>query len=178
MLRNYNIKQLRNFFVLLIVASSYALIANASVYEWSDLQGVTHFSDSIPSKPKQMPISNILAKTDATRNLNPGLLKPNELHLSCKKLLIISPHNEENIFATDRLVVSIEVDSLPLKDNELELWLDNKQSNASLNQNNFILENIPRGEHVLKILLKNPKSNISICESAPVVFYMHQATMK
>ena len=58
----------------------------------------------------------------------------------------------------------------------IQLYLDNKPYEKPQSHSMFVLRDIDRGEHIIKMELLNEKGKV-IASSKPITFYMHRASV-
>jgi hypothetical protein len=143
------------------------------VYQWTDADGVTHFSDFPQPGARRIILNGAPAATPpsqptaAPRRAPPAA--PAEVQYD--RLEILSPTNDEAFFQPDVEIV-VRVRSEPELDaaDRLVTYLDG-QPLGELNAVEHRLTDIPRGAHSLTSVIFGRDGREKI-RSAPVVFHM------
>ena len=173
---------MRQWFPLLL---SCCLLATAShaqtrreVWEWTDADGVKHYSDAPAPGARKIVIVGATT-TSVPPNVAPSTSKPAgssdvpAAGVKYQRLEIWQPANETSFFGADA-VVDVRVRATPdVQDGDRLLnYLDGKLA-AKENVAEFSVTNVERGVHSLTSIIVDAKGNEKI-RSGTVVFYVKQ----
>jgi len=162
---------------LLLTSLSFQLLAaSAKIYVWRNEQGVLVFSDS--PKPgaeeiKVNPQNTMVSSSINTYALDITPQKISEVY----NVEISQPENKATI-RDNRGSVYIAGLVKPLfkKGLTIQLYLDGKKYKKPQSRAIYILRNIDRGEHHIKLALFNNKGK-EIASSKEITFYMHRTSV-
>ena len=160
--------------VLLTQAIS-AYAGSAKVYVWRNEQGVLVFSDSPKpgAEEVEVPEPNTIKSSIDTSilDINPKIIDNNY------QVEIIQPENNATIRDnTGSAYVSGRIKPVFKRGLKIQLYLDNEPYDKPQTHSMFVLRNIDRGEHQIKMALINDKGKV-IATSPPVTFYMHRISV-
>ena len=161
---------------LLALATQAQAQTRREIWEWTDANGVRHYSDApapgakkiviIGTTPSEAPSASINKAQPTTSPTQPG-------EASYARLEIWEPANETSFFGTDS-IVNVRIRSTPALQagDRLLNYVDGKligQENAF----EYQISNIDRGVHSLTSVIVDPKGNEKV-RSGAVVFYVKQ----
>jgi hypothetical protein len=173
---------MRQWFPLLLgcclLATSSLAQTRREVWEWTDANGVKHYSDAPAPGAKKIVIVGATT-TSVPPNVAPSTAKPagsSDAAVSTVKyqrLEIWEPANETSFFGADA-VVNVRVRAMPEVQggDRLLNYLDGKLA-AKENALEYQLTNVERGVHSLTSVIIDAKGNEKI-RSGTVVFYVKQ----
>lgn len=149
---------------------------SAKVYVWRNETGVLVFSDS--PRPGAEEVDE---KTFINKNIMPSVntsildIKPKALSEQFK-LTITQPVQHATVRDnTGSIYISGRIQPIFKQGHTIQLLLDNKPYKSPQPQAMFLLRNLDRGEHKIKMTLLNGKGKI-IASSKEITFYMHRAS--
>lgn len=162
------------FFVLITqVVPSFA--GSAKIYVWRNEQGVLVFSDSPKAGAEEVEVkeSNTVKSSIDTSvlDITPQVIQ-DEYQVS-----IIQPKNNATIRDnTGSVYVSGRIKPIFKRGFKIQLYLDDQPYEKPQTHSMFVLRNIDRGEHQIKMSLLGDKGKV-IATSSPVTFYMHRISV-
>jgi hypothetical protein len=162
------------FFVLLTQAFS-VFAGTAKVYVWRNVEGVLVFSDSPKPGAEEVDVKepNTIKSSIDTSILD---IKPKAIDNNYQ-VEIIQPENSATIRDnTGSAYVSGRIKPIFKRGLKIQLYLDDKPYMKPQTHTMFVLRNIDRGEHQIKMSLLDDKGKV-IATSSPVTFYMHRISV-
>ena len=156
------------FFKIVIIALIIPATSFATIYSWSDKNGIAHFSNE--PQPNAVIVKN---NPENIARTPPVVASKIENKINTKKITIVSPKNEETIHY-DNGKVTVKIDITLNPNDKIILLLDGKEIAAS-EKFVFNLKNIERGAHTLQAQLFAKDKLIG--ESKITTFFMHQNTI-
>lgn len=174
------------FILIIALLTSGSSLADASIYQWTDNSGATHFSDNYQANAKKVALpksaiySVISAKNSATTTTSATTLSPAPVISAknpdqYKKMLIKQPKNQETIQhdgGKANIILSLEP---KLKNTDkIAVYLDGNKIMETTSIS-FEIKNIERGEHSLQTKIIDKNSSV-LLESSVVIFYVHQTS--
>ena len=167
----------KQFYILLFIASLtlQVLAAPSKVYSWRNADGILVFSDSPKPGSQEIKIkqANVFSPATKISNFN----TTSKVIQQKYQIKITQPANNSTIRDNTGLVQVEGKINHPFKQtHKVVLILDGKIFQKSHSSPSFILHNIERGEHIIKMDLKSDKGKV-IASSSPVTFYMHRSSI-
>ncbi len=162
------------FFVLLTQATS-VFAGSAKVYVWRNEQGVLVFSDSPKPGAEEVEVNdpNTIKSSIDTSILD---IKPKKID-NTYQVEIIQPEDNATIRDnTGSAYVSGRIKPVFKRGLKIQLYLDDEPYEKPQTHSMFVLRNIDRGEHQIKMALINDKGKV-IATSPSVTFYMHRVSV-
>lgn len=162
--------------LLLILLSFQALATSAKIYVWRNEEGVLVFSDSPRPGAEEVKIEqkndNIMSSIDTSvLDINPQQIEEKY------EVDIIQPEKNATIRDnTGSVYLSARIKPIFKQGLKIQLYLDGKPHNEPQTHAMFILRDVDRGEHQVKMSLLDDKGKI-IASSETITFYMHRATI-
>lgn len=163
---------------ILLLSLIVALPTSASttkIYVWVNEKGQLVYSDT--PKPGAEEV-----KVKSNQNVISSI-KTSELSISPQKTLtqykieITQPEHEATVRDnTGSVYISGRVMPRFKRGLKVQLYLDNKPYEQPSTKSVFILRNVHRGEHIIKMELVDQKGKV-IASSEPRTFYMHRASI-
>ncbi len=146
-----------------------------SIYQWTDENGVVHFSDQKTSNAKEVDISispSIEMAKPAPRKPKPEPEKKVKYGVS-----IASPANEATIRSNEGIVV-VQTQVKPELNPSLRLQvlLDGRPTADPTPNTTFMLEGVERGEHQLQVKLFD-SSGKQLAMSESTTIFLHKASI-
>ena len=161
-------------FILLTQAFS-VFAGSAKIYVWRNEQGVLVFSDSPQPGAEEVDVKepNTIKSSIDTSILD---IKPKVINNSYQ-VDIFQPKNNATVRDnTGSVYVSARIKPIFKRGLKIQLYLDNSAYEKPQTHSMFVLRNIDRGEHQIKMSLLDDKGKV-IATSSPVTFYMHRASV-
>lgn len=161
--------------VLLAVLFSFAVAATSTkIYVWRNEQGVLVFSDTPRPGAEEVKVKN---KNDQLTSVDTSILdiKPKAIEENYQ-VSISQPENNATVRDnTGSVYVAGRIKPIFKKGLKIQLYLDNTPYQEPQDHSMFVLRNIDRGEHKIKMDLINNQGKV-IASSKAIVFYMHRAS--
>ncbi|XQW84725.1 DUF4124 domain-containing protein [Thalassotalea piscium] len=160
---------------LLLGLSSELYAGSAKIYVWRNSDGILVYSDSPKPGAEEVEISdpNISNSSVDTSILD---IIPKAIENSYQ-VEITQPADSATIRDnTGSVYVSGRIKPIFKKGLKIALTLDGTPHLKPQNNSIFVLRNIERGEHQIKMDLLDEKGKI-IASSSPITFYMHRASV-
>lgn len=161
---------------ILLLTQAFALFAGSTqVYVWRNEQGVLVFSDSTKPGAVELDVketNTIKSSIDTSiLDITPKAIDNNY------QVEIIQPEEKSTIRDnTGSVYVSGRIKPIFKRGLTIQLYLDDKPYKKPQTHSMFVLRNIDRGEHQIKMALLNNKGKV-IATSSPVTFYMHRVSV-
>jgi hypothetical protein len=162
------------FFVLLTQAFS-VFAGSAKVYVWRNEQGVLVFSDSPKPGAEEIDVKepNTVKSSIDTSILD---IKPKVIDNNYQ-VEIMQPENNATVRDnTGSAYVSGRIKPIFKRGLKIQLYLDDKPYKNPQTHSMFVLRDIDRGEHKIKMALLDDKGKV-IATSSPVTFYMYRISV-
>lgn len=161
--------------MLLVVSLTTPAKKNAAkIYVWRNEAGVLVFSDSPKPGAEEVEVKkndNVIPSVD-TSILD---IKPKAVEESYE-VSITQPENHATIRDnTGSVYIAGRIQPVFKRGHTIQLYLDDKPYEDPQPQAMFILRNVDRGEHQIKMELINDKGKV-IALSEVITFYMHRAS--
>ena len=162
---------------LLLLAISLAFEVTATstkIYVWRNEQGVLVFSDSPRPGAEEVKVKN---KNDQLTSVDTSILdiKPNVIEEKYQ-VTISQPENNATVRDnTGSVYVAGRIKPIFKQGLKIQLYLDNTPYQEPQAHSMFVLRNIDRGEHKIKMDLLNNQGKV-IASSNSIIFYMHRAS--
>ncbi|WDE11205.1 DUF4124 domain-containing protein [Thalassomonas haliotis] len=161
--------------VLLTVLLSFTLAATSTkIYVWRNEQGVLVFSDTPRPGAEEVKVEN---NNDQLTSVDTSILDIKPKAIEEKYQVSISqPENNATVRDnTGSVYVAGRIKPIFKKGLKIQLYLDNIPYQEPQDHSMFVLRNIDRGEHKIKMDLINNQGKV-IASSESIVFYMHRAS--
>ena len=162
------------FYILFTQAFS-AFAASAKIYVWRNDQDVLVFSDSPEPGAEEVDIKepNTIKSSIDTSVLD---IKPKVIDNNYQ-VEIIQPENNATIRDnTGSAFVSARIKPIFKRGLTIQLYLDGKPYKKPQTHSMFVLRDIDRGEHQIKMSILDDKGKV-IATSSSVTFYMHRISV-
>ena len=168
---------LRPLFALSLLAGTVAQAV--VVYKWTDEKGVVHFSDQpVPGAEKVQTgspnVSHLGGVTAPPQPAKPPPPKP-QPRLGYTDISIVSP-TPEQVFFSAGVPVHLSVEPGLAAGHVLTWVLNGAALEPHQGQDQFMIDELPRGTYSLTATITNPETQEST-SSAPVTFYVHQPSV-
>ena len=165
-------------FVVIILAAVISFPASAAstkVYVWRNADGVLVYSDSPKPGAEEVEVKE---SNKMSSSIDTSILDINPKAIEEKYQVEISqPANNATVRDnTGSVYVSGRIKPIFKQGLKIQLLLDNQPYEKPQSHSMFVLRNIDRGEHQLKMDLIDDKGKI-IASSEPITFYMHRASV-
>jgi hypothetical protein len=163
-------------FILLIVVISFPTSATSTkVYVWRNADGVLVYSDSPKPGAEEVEVKE---SNKMSSSIDTSILDINPKAIEEKyQVEVTQPANNATIRDnTGSVYVSGRIKPIFKQGLKIQLLLDNQPYEKPQSHSMFVLRNIERGEHQLKMDLINDKGKV-IASSESITFYMHRASV-
>ncbi|QUM86977.1 MULTISPECIES: DUF4124 domain-containing protein [unclassified Moritella] len=164
--------------LFILIITSYTSVA--AIYQWTDEQGITHFSDdeSKPASAKEIDVKltppsidsltqSIPPKTShAKTTMNDKSVTPSSIHIS-------TPRDQQTIRSnTGEITVSATLSSTLLYGSSIRLLIDGITYSEQI-EKQFDVTNVPIGTHKLQLQIINNLGKV-IASSELITVYLHR----
>lgn len=160
--------------LIITLLSCNVLAASTKIYVWRSNDGVLVFSDSPKPGAEEVDVRepNTASSVDTSMlDLTPQVIKDDY------QVEINQPKENATIRDnTGSVYVSGSIKPIFKQGLNIQLYLDNKPYEKPQPHSMFVLRDIDRGEHIIKMKLLNEKGKV-IASSNPITFYMHRASV-
>ena len=160
--------------LIITLLSCSVLAASTKIYVWRSDDGVLVFSDSPKPGAEEVDVRepNTASSVDTSMlDLTPQVIKDDY------QVEINQPKENATIRDnTGSVYVSGSIKPIFKQGLNIQLYLDNKPYEKPQSHSMFVLRDIDRGEHIIKMELLNEKGKV-IASSKPITFYMHRASV-
>ena len=162
------------FFILFTQAAP-LFAGSAKIYVWRNEQGVLVFSDSPKPGAEEVEVkeSNTVKSSVDTSVLD---ITPKVIEEKYQ-VAITQPENNATVRDnTGSVYVAGRIKPIFKRGLKIQLYLDDEPYEKPQPHSMFVLRNIDRGEHQIKMVLLGDKGKV-IATSSPVTFYMHRVSV-
>lgn len=162
--------------VLIVILSSTAVYATSTkVYVWRNEQGVLVFSDSPRPGAEEV---DVKTDNDVLPSVDTSILdiKPKEIQ---EQYHVEISQPEDNATIRDNtgsVYIAGRIKPIFKQGLKVQLYLDDKPYEKPQANSMFVLRNVDRGEHQVKMDLINAQGKV-IASSKPITFYMHRTSI-
>jgi len=161
--------------LLFTIMSFQTIATSAKIYVWRNEKGVLVYSDTPRPGAEEVkinPTNNISSSIDTSiLDINPQKLD------NSYQVEINQPENNETIRDnTGSVYIAGRIRPVFKNGFEIQLYLDGKKHLKAQTRAMYILRNIDRGEHQIKMDLINNKGKV-IASSKTTTFYMHRISV-
>ena len=160
--------------LIITLLSCSVLAASTKIYVWRSDDGVLVFSDSPKPGAEEVDVRepNTASSVDTSMlDLTPQVIKDDyQVEINQPK------ENATNRDNTGSVYVTGSIKPIFKQGLTIQLYLDNKPYEKPQPHSMFVLRDIDRGEHIIKMKLLNEKGKV-IASSNPITFYMHRASV-
>jgi hypothetical protein len=162
---------------LLALATQAQAQSRREIWEWTDANGVKHYSDAPAPGAKKIVIvgtTPTAAPSTPSASISRSAAGPTDANsVTYSRLEIWEPANETSFFGSDA-VVNVRIRSTPALQagDRLLNYMDGKLTGQE-NALEYQISNVDRGVHSLTSVIVDPKGNEKI-RSGSVVFYVKQ----
>ncbi|MGJ8691502.1 MAG: DUF4124 domain-containing protein [Thalassotalea sp.] len=166
---------IRVFTLLLLMISLTTPAKNAAkIYVWRNEAGVLVFSDSPKAGAEEMDVkqdNNVMSSVDTSiLDIKPKIVQENY------QVAITQPESHATVRDnTGSIYIAGRIKPVFKQGHTIQLYLDGKPYETAQPQAMFILRDVDRGEHQVKMELLNDKGKV-IASSQVITFYMHRAS--
>jgi hypothetical protein len=160
--------------LIIILLSSNVFATSTKIYVWRNADGVLVYSDSPQPGAEEVEVKepNRSSSVDTSMlDLTPKIIKEDYL------VEINQPKQNSTIRDnTGSVYIAGSIKPIFKQGLNIQLYLDGKPYEKPQPHSMFVLRNIDRGEHIIKMKLLNEKGKV-IASSKPITFYMHRASV-
>ena len=160
--------------LIITLLSCSVLAASTKIYVWRSDDGVLVFSDSPKPGAEEVDVRepNTASSFDTSMlDLTPQVIKDDY------QVEINQPKQNSTIRDnTGSVYVAGSIKPIFKQGLNIQLYLDGKPYEKPQPHSMFVLRNIDRGEHIIKMKLLNEKGKV-IALSKPITFYMHRSSV-
>ena len=160
--------------LIITLLSCSVLAAATKIYVWRSDDGVLVFSDSPKPGAEEVDVRepNTASSVDTSMlDLTPQVIKDDyQVEINQPKENATIRDNTGSVYVTGSIKPIFK------QGLTIQLYLDNKPYEKPQPHSMFVLRDIDRGEHIIKMKLLNEKGKV-IASSNPITFYMHRASV-
>ena len=160
--------------LIITLLSCSVLAASTKIYVWRSDDGVLVFSDSPKPGAEEVDVRepNTASSVDTSMlDLTPQVIKDDyQVEINQPKENATIRDNTGSVYVTGSIKPIFK------QGLTIQLYLDNKHYEKPQPHSMFVLRDIDRGEHIIKMKLLNEKGKV-IASSNPITFYMHRASV-
>jgi hypothetical protein len=148
---------------------------SAKIYVWRNKQGVLVYSDTIKPGAEEVEVKK---SNTVKSSINISVLDVTPKAVDEKfDVNITQPANKATVRDnTGSVHISASISPIFKRGHKIQLHLDDEPYKEPQSHSTFVLRNIDRGEHKIKMLLLSDKGKV-IATSYSVTFYMHRVTV-
>lgn len=160
--------------LVIILLSSNIFAASTKIYVWRSDDGVLVFSDSPKPGAEEVEVRepNTASSVDTSMlDLTPKVIKDDyQVEINQPKENTTIRDNTGSVYVTGSIKPIFK------QGLNIQLYLDDKPYEKPQPHSMFVLRNIDRGEHIIKMKLLNDKGKV-IASSKSITFYMHRSSV-
>lgn len=170
---------MRRFLLMSLILTITLLTSNVfatstKIYVWRNDEGVLVFSDSPKPGAEEVEIkepNNMSSIDTSVLDLTPKVIKEDyEVEINQPAMNATIRDNTGSVYVAGRIKPIFK------RGLKIQLYLDDKPYEEPQPHSMFVLRNIDRGEHIIKMKLLNEQGKV-IASSNPITFYMHRASV-
>lgn len=160
--------------LIFTLLSSNVFAASTKIYVWRNDDGVLVFSDSPKPGAEEVEVRapNTSSSVDTSMlDLTPKIIKDDyQVEINQPKQNATIRDNTGSVYVTGSIKPIFK------QGLHIQLYLDDKPFEKPQPHSMFVLRNIDRGEHIIKMKLLNEKGKV-IASSKSITFYMHRSSV-
>ena len=160
--------------LIITLLSCNVFAASTKIYVWRSDDGVLVFSDSPKPGAEEVDVRepNTASSVDTSMlDLTPQVIKDDyQVEINQPKENATIRDNTGSVYVTGSIKPIFK------QGLTIQLYLDNKPYEKPQPHSMFVLRDIDRGEHIIKMKLLNEKGKV-IASSNPITFYMNRASV-
>jgi hypothetical protein len=160
--------------LVITLLSSNIFAASTKIYVWRSDDGVLVFSDSPKPGAEEVEVRepNTASSVDTSMlDLTPKIIKDDyQVEINQPKQNATIRDNTGSVYVTGSIKPIFK------QGLNIQLYLDDKPYEKPQPHSMFVLRNIDRGEHIIKMKLLNDKGKV-IASSKSITFYMHRSSV-
>jgi hypothetical protein len=160
--------------LVIALLSSNIFAASTKIYVWRSDDGVLVFSDSPKPGAEEVEVRepNTASSVDTSMlDLTPKVIKDDyQVEINQPKENTTIRDNTGSVYVTGSIKPIFK------QGLNIQLYLDDKPYEKPQPHSMFVLRNIDRGEHIIKMKLLNDKGKV-IASSKSITFYMHRSSV-
>ena len=173
-------------FTLMSLACTLVL-AGATVYKWTDEDGVVHYSDQPHANAEKMRVQSAQTFKEAGMNYggsassaSPGAQSahaPAADH-TYQGCAVVQPSDDQSFANLDALNIVVQTDPVIKPGDRIFVSLDGQPlNNGAATGGQFTLTPVDRGTHSLQAQVKSADGTV-VCQTPSVTFHVHQASIQ
>jgi len=157
----------------LLISQVYA--TTAKIYVWRDKHGMLVYSDTPKPGAEEVKVKDT---NTSFSSVDTSILDINPQVIEEKYLVEITQPEPNGTIRDNTGSVSVTARVKPIFKQGLtiQLYLDSKPYGKPQSFAHFLLRNIDRGEHQVKVTIQNQSGKV-IASSKSITFYMHRASV-
>jgi hypothetical protein len=152
------------------------LSATAGIYKWVDEDGKVHYSDSQVDGSKQVELPKAVTYSPTVTSSSKTSGSKEEKDAGYTRASIVKPTMNETIRSNNGdVTVSLEITPGLREGHSVTAYLDGNEFLTGEKTTSFVLENVDRGSHTLRVSVFN-QSGVSLISSSSVIFHLIRET--
>lgn len=167
------------YLICLLTLLGLPLLA-ADVWKWRDAQGVIHYSDQPVPGAERVTTQASNTFTPSATTTGPSSTTQSSTSAASfnyTNVEIWKPSNEATLMNTSTVEVAARIEPGIAPGHQVALYLDGKLvEGASPQATSFTLNEVPRGEHSLTLVIADSQGK-RVTSSSPVTFYVQQPSI-
>jgi hypothetical protein len=174
-------------FTLMFLACSLAL-AGATVYKWTDEDGVVHYSDQPHANAEKMKVQSAQTFKEAGMSYGDSYSAPASAGSQGAKgpaadhtyqgCAVVQPSDDQSFANLDALNIVVQTDPVIKPGDRIFVTLDGAPvNNGAPTGGQFTLTPVDRGTHTLQAQVRSSDGTI-VCQTPSITFHVHQASVQ
>ena len=173
-------------FTLMSLACAIAL-AGATVYKWTDEDGVIHYSDQPHANAEKLRVQSAQTFKEAgmsyggtstnTASSQGAAPAPTSDH-PYQGCAIVQPMNEQSFANLDALNIVVQTDPILRPGDQIYVSVDGQPlNNGAPTGGQFTLTPVDRGTHSVQAQVRSQGGTV-VCQAPTITFHVHQPSMQ
>ena len=164
------------------------VLAGATVYKWTDEDGVVHYSDQPHANAEKLSVKSAQTFKEAGMSYgggydaapaNPSSTRPaataDHTYQGCA---VVQPADDQNFANLDALNIVVQTDPVIKPGDRIFVSLDGQPiNNGAPTGGQFTLTPVDRGTHTLQAQVRSPDGTI-VCQTPSITFHVHQPSIQ
>ncbi|HKD53607.1 MAG TPA: DUF4124 domain-containing protein [Steroidobacteraceae bacterium] len=163
-------------------------IAGATVYKWTDEDGVVHYSDQPHANAEKVHVNSAQTFKEAGMS-NSGGYEPPASYPGTKPTAttadhtyqgcaVVQPADDQSFANLDALNIVVQTDPVIKPGDRIFVSLDGQPvNNGAPTGGQFTLTPVDRGTHTLQAQVRSADGTV-VCQTPSITFHVHQASIR
>ncbi|MBS0366077.1 MAG: DUF4124 domain-containing protein [Proteobacteria bacterium] len=163
----------------LILLAAVPLAVAATVYKWTDENGVVHYSDQPHPNAQKLHIEGAQTYKAGTIPVtsDSGVAAPAAPGPAYQGCNIIQPADDETLSNIDALNITVRTDPVLRAGDQVFLSMDGQALNGGApTGTSFSISPVDRGTHTLQVLVRGSDGSL-LCQGPSVTVHVHQVSV-